>query len=185
MKRLLSLLLAATCITSVLFAQEEVKSYNAERIALKAVITNDDIPAAAYRQLLSKLTQIAAKNGCAATANSPYTLTCSVDELSKDITATMPPMHAYTLAVTLVVGNSEEGRQYASTTVEIKGAGQTPEKAYISAIKTIRVSAPAIKAMITKGKEEISTAEAGDNSQERPTSTEEPVRDDPMQELQM
>lgn len=183
MKRLLSLLLAATCLTGMLFAQEDTKPDYTERIALKAVITNDDIPAAAQRQLLSKLTQIAAKNGCAATANSPYTLTCSIDELSKDITATVPPMHAYTLAVTLVVGNSEEGRQYASTTVEIKGAGQTTEKAYISAIEALRVSDPGIKSMIAKGKREIYAAETGD-SQERPASSEEPVRDDPMQDIQ-
>lgn len=157
MKRFFFILLIAAGTTLPLTAQEEQKLADEQRVALTAVVEADGIPATAQKQLINKMNQIAAKNGCAATANSRFVITCTVDELTKDITATVPAMHAYTLGVTFFVGDGVEGRLFSSTTVEAKGVGQTPDKAYISALKSVKVSDPAIKAMVDKGKQEIVT----------------------------
>lgn len=156
MKYLSHVLLIALCATWLCTpAVAQQAPLSKEHIALTPIIVDDNIPASARSLLGAKMNQIAAKNGCAATANSRFVITCSVSELTKDVTATVPAMHAYTLGVTFYVGDGVEGRLFSSATVEAKGAGQTPEKAYISAIKAIRIADPTIKSMVDKGKQEI------------------------------
>ena len=152
-------LLAVSCwLLAIGFvaAQEEANRLDdKERVALTAIVLDDDIPAGAHRQLENKMTQIAAKSGCAATANSRFIITCSADVLTKDITPTAPPMHAYTIALNFYVGDGVEGRLFSSYTIECKGVGPTPDKAYINALRNVRVNDPGFKAMVDKGKKEI------------------------------
>ena len=152
-------LLAVSCwllATGFVAAQEEAgRLEDKERVALTAIVLDDEIPAGAHKQLENKMTQIAAKSGCAATSNSRFIITCSADILTKDITPTAPPMHSYTLALNFYVGDGVEGRLFSSYTIECKGVGQTPDKAYINALKNVRVNDPGFKAMVDKGKKEI------------------------------
>ena len=136
------------------FAQDD-RLDDKERVALTPIVLDDNIPSGAHKQLENKMTQIAAKSGCAATANSRFIITCSADVLTKDITPTAPPQHAYTVALNFFVGDGVEGRLFSSYTVECKGVGQTPDKAYINALKNVRVNDPGFKAMVDKGKKEI------------------------------
>ena len=139
-----------------LFAQDEPgRLDDKERIALTAIVLDDEIPAGAHKQLENKMTQVATKSGCAAISNSRFIFTCSADVLTKDITATAPPMHAYTVALTFYIGDGIEGRLFSSYTIETKGVGQTPDKAYINALKQVRTNDPGFKAMVDKGKKEI------------------------------
>lgn len=154
MKRLFIIFACAACML-VARAQDQLMAEDKDRVALTAVIADDEIPAGAHKQLVNKMNQIAAKNGCAATSNSRFIITCSADVLTKDITPTAPPMHAYTLSLNFFVGDGVEGRLFSSCAIEAKGVGQTPDKAYINALKNIRVSDPQFKAMLDKGKEEI------------------------------
>lgn len=158
MKRMLLTytLCAAFCVA--LFAQADDapgRLNDKERVALTPIVLDDNIPAGAHKQLENKMTQIAAKSGCAATANSRFIITCSADVLTKDITPSAPPMHAYTVALNFYVGDGVEGRLFSSYTIECKGVGQTPDKAYINALKNVRVNDPGFKAMVDKGKKEI------------------------------
>ena len=156
MKRTLitGLLCSLLCVPA--FAQEEAGRLNdQERIALTPIVLDDNIPSGAHKQLENKMTQIAAKSGCSAISNSRFVITCSADVLTKDITPTAPPMHAYTVALNFYVGDGVEGRLFSSYTVECTGVGQTPDKAYINALKNVRVNDPGFKAMVDKGKKEI------------------------------
>lgn len=138
------------------FAQDESgRLTDKERVALTPIVLDDNIPSGAYKQLENKMTQIAAKSGCAAITNSRFIITCSADVLTKDITPTAPPQHAYTVALNFYVGDGVEGRLFSSYTVECKGVGPTPDKAYINALKNVRVNDPGFKAMVDKGKKEI------------------------------
>ena len=138
------------------FAQDEPgRLTDKERVALTPIVLDDNIPSGAYKQLENKMTQIAAKSGCAAITNSRFIITCSADVLTKDITPTAPPQHAYTVALNFYVGDGVEGRLFSSYTVECKGVGPTPDKAYINALKNVRVNDPGFKAMVDKGKKEI------------------------------
>jgi hypothetical protein len=138
------------------FAQEEAgRLTDQERVALTPIVLDDNIPSGAHKQLENKMTQIAAKSGCAAISNSRFIITCSADVLTKDITPTAPPKHAYTVALNFYIGDGVEGRLFSSYTVECTGVGNTPDKAYINALKNVRVNDPGFKAMVDKGKKEI------------------------------
>ncbi|MBR1878644.1 MAG: hypothetical protein IJ814_06545 [Paludibacteraceae bacterium] len=156
MKKITSLILTLLFSAGFICAQDSDNRLNdQQRVALTPVVLDEAIPAGAHKQLVNKMTQMAAKNGCAAVSNSRFVITCSADILTKDITPTAPPMHAYTIALTFFVGDGIEGRLFSSHTVETKGVGPSPEKAYINALKNVRVNDPAFKAMIDKGKQEI------------------------------
>lgn len=158
MKKIISLYSVLCILCSVLYAQDAKEAGrldDEQRVALTAIVLDDEIPAGATKQLENKMKQLAAKNGCAATDNSRFIITCSADVLTKDITASAPPMHAYTVALNFYVGDGVEGRLFSSCTIESKGVGQTPDKAYINALKNVRINDPALKAMVAKGKEEI------------------------------
>lgn len=156
MKRTLIIGLLCSLLSVPAFAQDEPgRLDDQERIALTPIVLDDNIPDGAHKQLENKMTQIAAKSGCAAISNSRFIITCSADVLTKDITPTAPPMHAYTVALNFYVGDGVEGRLFSSYTIECKGVGQTPDKAYINALKNVRVNDPGFKAMVDKGKKEI------------------------------
>lgn len=154
MKKLLILCaICAMCCgyTNAQMTDEELKQY----IPLTPIVLDNNIPAGAHKLLENKMTRIAVKNGCTAFANGRYIMTCSADILSKDITATVPAMHAYTVSVTFYVGDGVEARLFSSYAVEVKGVGETPEKAYINAFKAIRENDPGFKNMMDKGKDKI------------------------------
>ena len=157
MKRLTLCMLSLVAVSG-LWAQNEAKTErmdDRQRIALTAVVLDDQIPAAAAKQLVNKMSQIATKSGCSATSNSRFIITCTADVLTKDITPTAPPMHAYTLNLTFFIGDGVEGRLFSSTNIEAKGVGETPDKAYIAALKNMRINDPAFKAFVDKGKTRI------------------------------
>lgn len=157
MKRLTLFALSLIALTGV-WAQQEAKVErmdDRQRIALTAVVLDDQIPAAAAKQLVNKMSQIATKSGCSATSNSRFIITCTADVLTKDITPTAPPMHAYTLNLTFFIGDGVEGRLFSSTNIEAKGVGETPDKAYIAALKNMRINDPTFKAFVDKGKTRI------------------------------
>lgn len=159
MRNLKLSLYAALCMLCYVcfpaFAQDANRLSDKERVALTPIVLDDEIPAGAHKQLVNKMTQIAAKSGCAAISNSRFIMTCSADVLTKDITPDAPPMHAYTVALTFYIGDGVEGRLFSSYTIEAKGVGQTPDKAYINALKNVRTNDPGFKSLVDKGKQEI------------------------------
>lgn len=155
MKRLFITGLCALLLVPAALRAQDDRLSDKERVALTPIVLDDAIPAGAYKQLENKMTQIAAKSGCSAINNSRFIITCSADVLTKDITPTAPPQHAYTVALNFYVGDGVEGRLFSSYTVECKGVGATPDKAYINALKNVRVNDPGFKAMVDKGKKEI------------------------------
>lgn len=155
MKRtIIALALCALC-TGIYAQTPANKLDDKQRVALTAVVVDDDIPQAAARQLVNKMTQIVTKGGCSGISNSRFVITCSADVLTKEIVPSAPPMHAYTLSLTFFIGDGVEGRLFSSTSVEAKGVGETPEKAYINAFKSVRVNDPAFKPFVEKGKQGI------------------------------
>lgn len=155
MKKLFITGLCALLLAPAALRAQDDRLSDKERVALTPIVLDDAIPAGAYKQLENKMTQIAAKSGCSAINNSRFIITCSADVLTKDITPTAPPQHAYTVALNFYVGDGVEGRLFSSYTVECKGVGATPDKAYINALKNVRVNDPGFKAMVDKGKKEI------------------------------
>ncbi|HOK36520.1 MAG TPA: hypothetical protein PLR72_04620 [Paludibacteraceae bacterium] len=143
----------------VLFAQNnQGKSDDAGRIVLTSVVSDqiEGLNPSAQSNLHNKLNQIATKNGMGGSSlNNRFIITANVVVLTKDVTATAPPMHAYTLEITLYIGDGIEGTLFSSTSVTLKGVGETETKAYMAALKNLKVDDPKYQSFIEQGKNKI------------------------------
>ena len=82
------------------------KTDDVGRIAIKTIVPGGlDIPAAAKKILLTRMTQIASKNGLAS-YGSRFIMYPRVDVITKDILASAPPKHVYTLNVSLRIADN-------------------------------------------------------------------------------
>lgn len=116
---------------------------------------NKDLPAAARQQLENKMQQALTKSGYGGEGDLRFVMNCSVDVLNKELTASMPVMTAYKLAVTFGVLDTETGVVLATATTTVKGAGENDTKAFMQAIKAIRPTDASIKRMLDKSRETI------------------------------
>lgn len=114
-----------------------------------------DIPQSAYRILQNKMNQMISKKGIGGMDNQRFIMTANVYELTKDITATAPPMHAITIEVTFYIGDGIDGILFASKSITGKGVGETEDKAYINALKAVKPLDPELSEFVEEGKVKI------------------------------
>lgn len=142
-----------------LFAQnKQGKADDAGRIALAAVVSDqiEGFTSSTQSNLLNKLNQIATNSGMGGSSlNQRFIITANVVVMTKDITATAPPMQAYTLEVTLYIGDGIDGKLFSSTSMIVKGVGETETKAYMVALKNLKTSDPRYQTFIEQGKNKI------------------------------
>ena len=134
------------------------KSDDAARITLAAYVPQqiDKMPDAARSILANKLNQIVTQNGMGGAANNErFIITANVNVISKDLTATAPPMTALVLEVTLYIGDGFVGTKFSSTSINVKGVGESETKAYISALKGISPTNSNIQSFVGNGKSKI------------------------------
>ncbi|MBR3568024.1 MAG: hypothetical protein IKN94_07095 [Salinivirgaceae bacterium] len=132
------------------------KADDAARIALAPVIDDNAMPASAKNMLESKIRKICTLNGLAGEGSNPmFSIRATVDVLSKDLTATAPPMHALSLTVNMYVVDNTTGNVFSQTSVDVKGAGQNESKAYVQAIKSLDPKRGQFKAFVEQGKNKI------------------------------
>lgn len=147
---------ALITLSSSCFAQ--AKSEDMGRIVLAAYVPQqvDKMSDAARTMLTNKLSQIVTANGMGGSAmNERFIITANLVTLTKDLTATAPPMTALGLEVTFYIGDGIEGTKFASKSVQVKGVGTNETKAYIEAIKQIKTNDPSYAAFIEEGKQKI------------------------------
>lgn len=134
------------------------KSDDVARITLASFVPQqiDKMPEAARSMLANKLSQIVTQGGMSGSANNQrFILTANITVMSKDITPTAPPMQAFTLDISLYIGDGIEGTKFASFYTTVKGVGENETKAYISALKTLKTNDPRYQAFIESGKSKI------------------------------
>lgn len=150
-------LFSLACALSMSLAAQ-TKSSDAGRIVLNTVVPEqiEGLTGTAKANLENKLSQIATKNGMGGSALDPrFVLAANVIVQTKDITPTAPPMHAYTIEVTLFIGDGIEGTKFASTSITLKGVGETETKAYMMALKNLKVDDVRYQTFIETGKKKI------------------------------
>jgi hypothetical protein len=159
MKKIIFILISFIFVTNFTFAQNDLgKIDDVGRITLTPVLGNDlgNMPQEAQKLLLSQLTQIATKNGLGGTLTNPqFIITATSSVITKDVTATAPPMIAYNLSINLYIVDYVNKTILSNETIEVKGVGSNETKAYINGIKNINPKMPKIKTFVTKGKEKI------------------------------
>lgn len=159
MKRIFMISVLLGLGLSIASAQNDLgKTDDVGRIVLSPyVVSNANIPEFAEKVLNNKLQQIAAKNGVGGYAiEKRFVITANMMEMSKDFTATAPPMIALTVAPTIYIGDAVTGTLYSSCDLDgVKGVGKNETQAYLNAIKNINVNNPAVVECINQGKQKI------------------------------
>lgn len=158
MKNLL-LFIFVICLSGALYSQNIHRSADdAQRIALHTYVPEqiEGLTPGARNNLENRLSQIATLNGMGGNAiDARFIITANVVVLSKDITATAPPMHAYTLLVNVYIGDGIEGTLFSSTSIELKGADRNETKAYNQALRNLNPRDGRFKNMVETGKQRI------------------------------
>ncbi len=159
MKRISILILALLALPFVSMSQNsQGKTDDMGRIALAAIVPEqaEGIPPSARQMLQNKMQQIAVKNGLgAADANPRFCIVPLVTVISKDITATAPPMIAMNLDVTFYIVDAASRSIFSQTTISVKAVGQNEDKAYISGLKNLNVNDGKFKGFVEQGKTKI------------------------------
>ena len=157
MKTLLATALLCLSYISIYAQNDKGKVDDIGRIALAIYVPEiTDMPASASSILSSKLNQIATANGMGGSyLNQRFIITANVTVLTKDITPTVPPLQAYTLNVTMYIGDGFDGTKFSSYSVTVKGAGNNETKAYMAAMQNIKTNDPNYQAFVETGKNRI------------------------------
>lgn len=156
MKNSILILLLAT--SNLILAQNSNGLSDKDRLAISVYLPDqvEGIPAIAQNNITNKLNSLVVNNGMGnADFNNRFILTANVSVLTKDITPTAPPMHAYTLELTLFIGDGIEGNLFATTSTTLKGVGKNENKAYLAALKNFNIRGPQYQGFFDKGKQKI------------------------------
>jgi hypothetical protein len=155
----LSLIFLVVVLALTARAQNNAGSANdAARIALKVMVSDKlaGLTPDAKDVLVNKLNQIATKSGMGgALKNQRFILTANVVEMERGVTSTVPEVYWFELEITLYIGDGIAGTKFASTSVTVKGNGKTTTKAYIQALKELKVEDTRYSNFITEGKNKI------------------------------
>ena len=155
--RLVIFVLCTMFLVPALAQNDRGKTNDFGRIQLTTYLPPEaEMPEAARKILVNKMTQIATKNGLANSSfNSRFIFTATVHELGSELTATTPQMWAKQLEFHFYVGDGVDGTMFSSTSIVTKGVGDTETKAYLAALKSVKVNDPSFKPMLDKGKNRI------------------------------
>tara|TARA_B110000285_G_scaffold160922_1_gene179754 strand:+ start:4284 stop:5258 length:975 start_codon:yes stop_codon:yes gene_type:complete len=157
----IKIIILAICfaISMPIVAQNSAgKTDDAGRIAIKAFVPKDlgDITPKAQEALKMRLERIITKNGIGGSSyDNRFVLTAKIVELGKNFVPGTPPIYNYELEVTLLIGDVVEGTLFSSQVIDVRGAGNTETRAYLSAIKKIKDRNPEYQVFLDEGKTKI------------------------------
>ncbi len=148
---IIGLMLSASMFT---LAQETI-----DNISLYVYVPqNTEVPEVALSYLENRLTIIATSSGNADfIVCNRFVLTAKVNVVHKDIIVGPPQKVSQTLSVTLQIGDVEEHKLFASTTLTLVGIGTNLTKSYIEAFKGITKNEKQIQEFLQNGKNKVQT----------------------------
>ncbi|MDR0414794.1 MAG: hypothetical protein LBH84_05190 [Prevotellaceae bacterium] len=153
------LLFCLTLTCGICYAHaQQAEGSGRKNLALSVWVSDNisELTPEAQNSLQNKLTQIASKQGVAtASGYSRFIITANVVVQEKYLTSTAPPKHACKLDITFYVGDGLEGKVFASHTSSVAGIGDNESKAYMNALKNIKVLDPAYKKLMDLGTSKI------------------------------
>ena len=153
-----------TCIVNSVFIlttfsqNSEKKADDIARISLKAYVPKEigGLTDKAQEALKVRLERIITSNGLGSNSyDNRFILTAKVIKLNSDVVPTTPPVYNYSLEVTLLIGDAVQGTLFASQSIEVKGAGNTENSAYMKAISSIKSTDKEYQTFLNNGKQKI------------------------------
>lgn len=153
----LAVCLVAGVISVVSGQPSSASDIDGQRIVLTAYIPdNPALPTAGNTLLAARMDQILTRHGLGGTSSSSqFVLVARPLVLDKQITGTAPPRHVYSLQISFFVGDGVGGILFSSTSLALKGVGDTEEKAYLAALRNLNPQDERFNQLLELGKEKI------------------------------
>ncbi|MCF8234230.1 MAG: hypothetical protein K9G67_09435 [Bacteroidales bacterium] len=133
------------------------KADDEERISIGVTDPDNvaDFSFNALNILKSRISKAVSLNGLsAANESAVINIKPIISILSKEITATAPPMVTAEVEVAMLLTDKYKGNSYGEVIYQFRGVGQTEEAAFTEAFKRLNPRDPKMRAFIQKGKEE-------------------------------
>lgn len=116
----------------------------------------DDVPVGVNEQLMTRFARALTSCGVAASTDySPFFITGRFSTELKDVVAGPPATHVVKTTLTIFVGDTSSQNIYTSYSIDLRGVGNTEERAYINALKGFRGNDPKLKSAIETAKHKI------------------------------
>ena len=127
------------------------------RIAISAYVPQTkDMGSSVTRIIESKLRSAITRQGLSAVSlDRRFVITAVVNEMSKDVTPTAPPMIAYNLDIEVFIADAMTQSIFGQETFSVKGVGQNERKAYTMGLKQFKPTHPDLQDMIENVKTTI------------------------------
>lgn len=135
----------------------QVAGSDFDRITIHPIIPkNEYLPAESSKLLETKLYEIISKYGIADNEYiTRFVITAKVNVVSKDIVVGPPQRISQRLDVTFIIGDIEDDKVFATVTIPLVGIGQSMEKSFIAAFRTIKTEDSRIDNFMQEGKKKI------------------------------
>ncbi len=116
----------------------------------------DNLPSGAKTLIENKLTQVLTRNGIAGMNYSDqFVLTVVATPIDKDVVAGPPTKIAEKMDMTLYIVDAYAKKVFSSTSMMVRGLGETETRCYLNAISRMPVQSPQLSQFIDEGKRKI------------------------------
>lgn len=145
-----------TRLVAVVFAMaafaEVVKSSCTVDITVLPMSQPDEVPEASASYLASRLQQLVTEDNAAAMpGGSRFFITGRFDHILVDMLPGPPVQTALHTYLTLYIGDVQAQKIYSSTTIELRGVGNSTQRAFINALRTVNPENRKVKDFISRG----------------------------------
>ena len=151
MKKIYSICIAALMSVSMLAAETEFLP-----ISVCATDATESFPKGAKAMIENKLTQMLTKNGIAGLDYlGQFVLTVTTTPLDKEVISGPPAKISEKMEMNLYIVDAYAKTIFSSTSITVRGLGETENKCYLNAISRMPLQTPQMTKFIEDGKQKI------------------------------
>lgn len=150
MKKIMLLLGIVTALT--------ITAQNTQFLPISVLVEEvvEPYPATAQAQIKNKLNQVLTQNGIASMDYlGQFFLTALVVPQTKDIIPGPPMKVSETMDMAFYIADYTNKVVFASTTITVRGIGETEAKCYMNAIRNLDTASPKLAQLVQDGKQKI------------------------------
>lgn len=149
----ISTIFASLCLAVGMFAQN-----NTQSITLYPIVEDfaEPFPATAEAYVSNKLTALCTSQGVtSADYLSQFFITMRAIPLTKDVLPGPPMQIVENMELTFYIADYINQKVFSTTSIQVKGVGNTEAKTYMDALKHINITSDKLKTFVQEGKEKI------------------------------
>ena len=151
MKKIFSIFVAALMSATMIAAETEYLP-----ISVYAADDTESFPKGAKAMIENKLTQLLTKNGVAGLDYlGQFVLTVTTTPLDKDIIPGPPQKISEKMEMNLYIVDAYAKTIFSSTSITVRGIGETENKCYMNAISHMPLQTPQMAQFVAEGKQKI------------------------------